>query len=142
LWLSARLRRSHRQHLLGAIFSDFAGTWAGIGEPWLWQNDGILLAMTRISPGAKWWSMAAGPNSEVQIARRGVQINALKCTANHGQECPCALQPMDHCIEALNLTRYTLYMQDYGGPVSFRMALSHPDRVNAGSFKMPSPARL
>jgi len=33
--------------------------------------------------------------------------------------------------EALNLARYTLYMQDYGGPVGFRMALAHPDRVDA-----------
>ena len=38
---------------------------------------------------------------------------------------------MDHFTEALNLTRYTLYMQDYGGPVGFRMALAHPDRVQA-----------
>ena len=33
--------------------------------------------------------------------------------------------------EALGMTRYTLYMQDYGGPVGFRMALAHPERVNA-----------
>jgi pimeloyl-ACP methyl ester carboxylesterase len=33
--------------------------------------------------------------------------------------------------EALNLARYTLYMQDYGGPVGFRMALTRPDRVEA-----------
>ena len=33
--------------------------------------------------------------------------------------------------ETLGLSRYTLYMQDYGGPVGFRMALSHPDRVAA-----------
>ncbi len=32
---------------------------------------------------------------------------------------------------ALGVTRYTLYMQDYGGPVGFRMALSHPERVDA-----------
>ena len=38
---------------------------------------------------------------------------------------------MDHFTEALNLTKYTLYMQDYGGPVGFRMALVHPDRVEA-----------
>jgi len=31
--------------------------------------------------------------------------------------------------EAINLSRYTLYMQDYGGPVGFRMALAHPERV-------------
>jgi pimeloyl-ACP methyl ester carboxylesterase len=33
--------------------------------------------------------------------------------------------------EALNLNQYTLYMQDYGGPVGFRMALAHPERVTA-----------
>ena len=38
---------------------------------------------------------------------------------------------MDHFTEAKNLARYTLYMQDYGGPVGFRMALAHPDRVEA-----------
>jgi len=36
-----------------------------------------------------------------------------------------------HFTEALGLARYTLYMHDYGGPVGFRMALSHPDRVEA-----------
>ena len=35
---------------------------------------------------------------------------------------------MNHFTEALGLSRYTLYMQDYGGPVGFRMALAHPDR--------------
>jgi pimeloyl-ACP methyl ester carboxylesterase len=42
----------------------------------------------------------------------------------------CA-QVMNHFAEALGLSRYTLYMQDYGGPVGFRMALAHPDRVEA-----------
>ena len=36
-----------------------------------------------------------------------------------------------HFAEALGLSRYTLYMQDYGGPVGFRMALEHPERVEA-----------
>jgi len=36
-----------------------------------------------------------------------------------------------HFTEALGLSRYTLYMQDYGGPVGFRMALAHPDRIEA-----------
>jgi pimeloyl-ACP methyl ester carboxylesterase len=31
--------------------------------------------------------------------------------------------------ESLGLHRYTLYMQDYGGPVGFRMALAHPERI-------------
>ena len=38
---------------------------------------------------------------------------------------------MTHFTEALGLARYTLYMQDYGGPVGFRMTLAHPDRVEA-----------
>jgi pimeloyl-ACP methyl ester carboxylesterase len=33
--------------------------------------------------------------------------------------------------EALGLSRYRLYMQDYGGPVGFRMALAHPERIEA-----------
>jgi pimeloyl-ACP methyl ester carboxylesterase len=38
---------------------------------------------------------------------------------------------MNHFTEALGLSRYTLYMQDYGGPVGFRMALTHPERIEA-----------
>jgi pimeloyl-ACP methyl ester carboxylesterase len=38
---------------------------------------------------------------------------------------------MDHFTEAINLKNFTLYVQDYGGPVGFRMALAHPDRIEA-----------
>jgi pimeloyl-ACP methyl ester carboxylesterase len=38
---------------------------------------------------------------------------------------------MDDFSQSIGLTRYTLYMQDYGGPVGFRMALQHPERVEA-----------
>jgi pimeloyl-ACP methyl ester carboxylesterase len=38
---------------------------------------------------------------------------------------------MNHFTESLGLSHYTLYMQDYGGPVGFRMALAHPDRIEA-----------
>jgi hypothetical protein len=38
---------------------------------------------------------------------------------------------MNQLTEALGLSRYTLYMQDYGGPVGFRMALARPDRIEA-----------
>jgi pimeloyl-ACP methyl ester carboxylesterase len=38
---------------------------------------------------------------------------------------------MNGFTEALGLSHYTLYMQDYGGPVGFRMALAHPERVQA-----------
>jgi pimeloyl-ACP methyl ester carboxylesterase len=38
---------------------------------------------------------------------------------------------MNYFAEALGLSRFTLYMQDYGGPVGFRMALAHPDWIEA-----------
>jgi pimeloyl-ACP methyl ester carboxylesterase len=38
---------------------------------------------------------------------------------------------MDDFAQTLGLPRYTLYMQDYGGPVGFRMVLAHPERVQA-----------
>jgi pimeloyl-ACP methyl ester carboxylesterase len=38
---------------------------------------------------------------------------------------------MDGFTRALGLSHYTLYMQDYGGPVGFRMVLAHPERVQA-----------
>jgi len=38
---------------------------------------------------------------------------------------------MNSFAEALGLRRYTLYMQDYGGPVGFRMLLAHAERVDA-----------
>jgi pimeloyl-ACP methyl ester carboxylesterase len=38
---------------------------------------------------------------------------------------------MNGFTEALGLLHYTLYMQDYGGPVGFRMALTHPERIQA-----------
>ena len=38
---------------------------------------------------------------------------------------------MNHFTQALGLSHYTLYMQDYGGPVGFRMCLAHPERIEA-----------
>src|SRR5258708_32366753 len=38
---------------------------------------------------------------------------------------------IDDFARAMGLSRYTLYVQDYGGPVGFRMALAHPERVEA-----------
>jgi pimeloyl-ACP methyl ester carboxylesterase len=38
-------------------------------------------------------------------------------------------QLMNGFTQTLGLSHYTLYMQDYGGPVGFRMALAHPERV-------------
>jgi pimeloyl-ACP methyl ester carboxylesterase len=38
---------------------------------------------------------------------------------------------MSRFVEKRGLNRYTLYMQDYGGPVGFRMALEHPERIDS-----------
>src|ERR1700719_1696849 len=38
---------------------------------------------------------------------------------------------MNHFTVAVGLSKYSLYMQDYGGPVGFRMALAHSDRIEA-----------
>ncbi|WP_252263518.1 alpha/beta fold hydrolase [Paracidobacterium acidisoli] len=40
-------------------------------------------------------------------------------------------QVIENFTEILGMSRYTLYMQDYGGPVGFRMTLAHPERVVA-----------
>ena len=40
-------------------------------------------------------------------------------------------ETMAALLETLEVRRYVLFMQDYGGPVGFRMALRNPDRVAA-----------
>jgi pimeloyl-ACP methyl ester carboxylesterase len=34
-------------------------------------------------------------------------------------------------INALGLTKYSLFMQDYGGPIGFRIAAKHPERIQS-----------
>jgi pimeloyl-ACP methyl ester carboxylesterase len=36
-----------------------------------------------------------------------------------------------HVLDALNLQRFSLYVQDYGAPVGFRLAVRHPERIEA-----------
>jgi len=38
---------------------------------------------------------------------------------------------IEHFCTQLQLQKYTLFMQDYGGPVGFRLALTRPDKVQA-----------
>lgn len=38
---------------------------------------------------------------------------------------------IDKFTQALNLNKYALYVNDYGGPVGFRLARWHPERVTA-----------
>jgi pimeloyl-ACP methyl ester carboxylesterase len=40
-------------------------------------------------------------------------------------------QTVDALLEQLQVTTYVLYLQDYGGPVGFRIAMAHPQRVKA-----------
>jgi len=40
-------------------------------------------------------------------------------------------QVIDRFTESLGLSRYAIYVFDYGAPVGFRLALAHPDRVTA-----------
>jgi len=38
---------------------------------------------------------------------------------------------VEQLVEKLGLTSYSLYVMDYGAPVGYRLALRHPDRVQA-----------
>ncbi len=38
---------------------------------------------------------------------------------------------IDALLEQLKITRYTLYLFDYGAPVGFRIILAHPERLHA-----------
>jgi pimeloyl-ACP methyl ester carboxylesterase len=40
-------------------------------------------------------------------------------------------QTTNALLEQLGIDRYSLYLQDYGGPVGFRIMLAHPERVRA-----------
>ena len=43
---------------------------------------------------------------------------------------------IDDFTQVLGLSRYTLYMQDYGGPVGFRMVLAHRSESRPSSCRM------
>lgn len=38
---------------------------------------------------------------------------------------------VDKFAQRLNLNKYSLYVQDYGSPIGFRLAVKHPERVQA-----------
>jgi len=38
---------------------------------------------------------------------------------------------IDHFLDQQNITRYSIYIQDYGSPVGFRLATWHPERIQA-----------
>jgi pimeloyl-ACP methyl ester carboxylesterase len=52
-------------------------------------------------------------------------INQFDYTFDHLAEI------MDHFVGQLGLKKYSLYVQDYGAPVGYRLASQHPERVQA-----------
>ncbi len=38
---------------------------------------------------------------------------------------------VDHFLEQKGITKYSIYIQDYGSPVGFRLATRHPERIQA-----------
>jgi pimeloyl-ACP methyl ester carboxylesterase len=38
---------------------------------------------------------------------------------------------MDQFLGSVGVTRYSIYIQDYGAPIGFRLFLKHPDRIQA-----------
>ncbi|WP_143301100.1 alpha/beta fold hydrolase, partial [Candidatus Entotheonella palauensis] len=38
---------------------------------------------------------------------------------------------MDRFVQQLGLSTYSLYVMDYGAPIGFRLAVKHPERVQA-----------
>src|SRR5689334_9218395 len=38
---------------------------------------------------------------------------------------------VDRLLDQQRVSRYSLFLQDYGGPIGFRLALAHPERIEA-----------
>lgn len=38
---------------------------------------------------------------------------------------------MDHFLDSVGVKKYSIYIQDYGSPIGFRLFLKHPDRIQA-----------
>jgi pimeloyl-ACP methyl ester carboxylesterase len=49
---------------------------------------------------------------------------------------------VDDFTAALGLSKYALYVQDYGGPVGYRLACRHPERVLAGAEQPGQTERI
>lgn len=40
-------------------------------------------------------------------------------------------QTVTNLLEQIGVNRYAFYLQDYGGPIGFRIMMQHPDRISA-----------
>jgi pimeloyl-ACP methyl ester carboxylesterase len=38
---------------------------------------------------------------------------------------------IDGFVESIGLSKYSMYVMDYGGPIGYRLALKHPERAQA-----------
>lgn len=55
--------------------------------------------------------------------------------ANYDYDFATLAQTMHAFTQDIGLTNYTLYMQDFGGPVGLRLAVEHPERVEGLIFQ-------
>ena len=78
-------------------------------------------------------SLRAAFRSAITLSRRITRASdiAIGQTQKFAYTFDHIAEIMNHFTEALGLSHYSLYMQDYGGPVGFRMILAHPERVEA-----------
>ena len=48
---------------------------------------------------------------------------------------------IDGLLNQLGIERYALYVQDYGAPVGYRLALRHPSASRRSSYRTATPMR-
>jgi pimeloyl-ACP methyl ester carboxylesterase len=61
----------------------------------------------------------------------GFGQSALPDRAHFEYRFACFAELVDKLLGQLGIERYALYVQDYGAPVGYRLAMRHPERVSA-----------
>jgi pimeloyl-ACP methyl ester carboxylesterase len=59
----------------------------------------------------------------------GFGLSDAPCPASYTYTFDHLAQTMSHLLEDLKVSRYSLYIHDYGAPIGFRMILAHSDRL-------------
>ena len=101
--------------------------WAGIGT----NNSAVARVSFIVTRVRYTLSIAGGPisfggsglprvRSFRRAAARQIQIHVRNIA-----------EVIDKFTQTLGLKKYALYVNDYGGPIGFRLALAHPERVTA-----------
>ena len=73
---------------------------------------------------------AAGINPSEAVIRAGAVAELFPSTFPSGQGSDLA-GVVEEFTAILGLSKYAIYVQDYGAPVGYRLASRHPDRVTA-----------